>query len=125
MNYQPDLISTSLRMFIALAIILGGLLIVLYYTRRRLKGEAAGSRGKLIRVLGNSYIGMKKHISLVEVPGAVLVLGITNDNMSVLTKIEDPEIVEKLRSCEGNVPSSFQTQLHRLSSRFREPKDKK
>jgi flagellar protein FliO/FliZ len=125
MNYQPDLISTSLRMFAALAVILGGLLIALYYTKRKFRGESTGSKGKLIRVLGNTYIGMKKHISLVEVPGSILVLGITNDNISLLTKIEDDEIVEKLLEHEGDISASFSEQLHRLSSKFREHKDKK
>jgi flagellar protein FliO/FliZ len=124
MNYPPDLISTSLKMFVALAIILGGLLLVLYYTKRRFRGEATGAKGKSIRVLGNTYIGMKKHISLVEVPGAILVLGITNDSMSLLTKIENDEIIEKLREQEGSVSSSFSAQLHRLSSRLREHRDK-
>jgi flagellar protein FliO/FliZ len=125
MNYQPDLISTSLRMFVALALILGGLLVVLYYTKRKFKNKETGSNGKLIRVLGNTYIGMKKHISLVEVPGAILVLGITNDNISLLTKVEDDAIAEKLRKQGGEIPSSFSEQLLRLSLKFKNHKHEK
>ena len=125
MNYQPDLIATSLRMFAALALILGGLLVVLYYAKRKFKSKETGSNGKAIRVLGNTYIGMKKHISLVEVPGAILVLGITNDNISLLTKVEDDAIVEKLREHGGDISSSFSEQLHRLSLRFKNHKHEK
>jgi flagellar protein FliO/FliZ len=125
MNYQPDLISTSLRMFAALALILGGLLFFLYYTKRKFKSKETGFNGKLIRVLGNTYIGMKKHISLVEVPGAILVLGITNDNISLLTKVEDDAIVEKLREHGGDISSSFSEQLQRLSLKFKNSKNDK
>ena len=72
MNYDPDLISTSLKMLAVLTILLGGLLIILYYTKRKFVSQVGGSKGRLIRILGNTYIGVKKQISLVEIPGAVL-----------------------------------------------------
>lgn len=95
MNYTPDLISTALKMTTALAIVLGGLLIFYYLTKRILKKDIGGSKDKLIRVLENSYIGVKKNISLVKVPGAVLVLGVTSDNICLLCKIKDEDIPDK------------------------------
>ncbi|MBW1700750.1 MAG: flagellar biosynthetic protein FliO [Deltaproteobacteria bacterium] len=120
MNYHPDLISTALKMLAALAVILGGLLFVFYFSKRIFKRDVGGSKEKLIRVLANSYIGVKKNISLVEVAGIVLVLGVTNDNISLLTKIEKKEILDKFKRLEGEKTSpSFSDQLHELSSRFR------
>ena len=119
MNYQPDLISTSLRMLAALALILGGLLVVLYYSKRKFFNKETGSNGKLIKVLGNASLGIKKHISLVEVPGAILVLGITNENISLLAKVEDDTIVEKVREQGGDISASFSEQLHRLSLKLK------
>lgn len=95
MNYYPDLISTALKMSTALAIVLGGLFIFYYLTKRILKKNVGGAKEKLIRVLENSYIGVKKSISLVEVPGAILVLGVTSDNICLLAKIEDKEMPDK------------------------------
>ena len=120
MNYHPDLISTSLKMLIVLAILVGGLLITFYYTKRKIGKQIGGSKGKLIRVLGNTYIGVKKQISLVEIPGAVLVLGLSGDNISLLAKIDDDKILGNIKSFEeAKVLPSFSDQLQKLSSRFK------
>jgi flagellar biogenesis protein FliO len=120
MSYQPDLISTALKMAAALAVILGGLLFVFHFAKRIFQRDVVASKEKLIRVLANSYIGVKKNISLVEVADIVLVLGITSDRISLLTKIDKKEIVDKLRNPKGEKTAlSFSNQLHELSSRFR------
>ena len=120
MNYHPDLISTSLKMLIVLTVLVGGLLITFYYTKRKIGKQIGGSKGKLVRVLGNTYIGVKKQISLVEIPGAVLVLGLSGDNISLLAKIDDDKILGNIKSFEeAKVLPSFSDQLQKLSSRFK------
>jgi flagellar protein FliO/FliZ len=120
MNYQPDLVSTGLKMLTVLVIVLGGLLIVLYYTKRKFRNQGGVSGLKLVRFLGNTYIGVKKHIALVEVPGALLVLGITAENICLLAKIENKEILDELKTYDGEkVWPSFSEQLQKLSSNFK------
>ena len=112
-------------MLAVLAILLGGLLILLYFTKRKFASQGGGLKGKLIRVLGNTYIGVKKQICLVEIPGAVLVLGLSSDNISLLAKIDDKESLESLRAFEGvKKVSSFADQLYKLSFKFKEHKSK-
>lgn len=116
MNYHPDLLSTALKMIIALVIVLGGLFIVFYFLKRILKRKVQGSSEKLIRVLASSYIGVKKNISLIEVPGSILVLGVTSDNIRLLAKIEDEEILNRFKKLEEKKRStSFSDQLSKLS----------
>ncbi len=123
MNYHPDLLSTALKMITALVIVLGGMFIVFYFLRRILKRNAGGSSENLIRVLASSYIGVKKNISLIEVPGSILVLGVTSDNIRLLAKIEDEEILNRFkRPEEGKKSTSFSDQLNKISSRFKEDK---
>jgi flagellar biogenesis protein FliO len=120
MNYHPDLVSTGLKMLTALVIVLGGLLIVLYYTKRKFRNQGGGASLKLVKPLGNTYIGVKKHITLVEIPGALLVLGITAENICLLAKIEDKEILDELKTYEGErVWPSFSEQLQKLSSNLK------
>ncbi|MDY6986670.1 MAG: flagellar biosynthetic protein FliO [Thermodesulfobacteriota bacterium] len=120
MTIEPDLISTSLRMFAALFVILGGLIAVLYYVKRRSRGGPSGPSANLVTILGNTYLGVKKYISLVEVPGAILVLGITNDTISLLATIDDEQLMAKIRGCQGGLISpSFSEQLRKLSASFR------
>jgi len=120
MNYAPDLFSTALKMLSALGIVLGGMFIVFYFMKRFLKRDITGSKETLIRVLASSYVGMKKNISLIEIPGAVLVVGITNDNISLLSKIEDEEILKKFSlSNDQQIQTSFSDHLQKLSSRIK------
>jgi len=119
MNTSPDVFSSTLQMLMALGIVLGGLLGVFYLLKRYLKRDAGGSPGKLIRVITSQYVGIKKNIALVEVPGAVLVVGISNDKISLLTKIEDKEVLAGLRQETSGAVPSFSDQLQRLTMRFR------
>ena len=80
-------------------------------------------RGEQIEILDSRYIGVRKQISLVRVPGSVLVLGITNDSIRVLDKIVEKEILESLESqAEPNVPS-FSDHLKKLTDRFSRGKE--
>lgn len=115
MNYTPDLITTSLKMLMSLVIVLGIILAGFYFSRRFIKRKAGDSKEKMIRVLANSYIGVKKSISLVEVPGVILVLGITSDNICLLSKIEDKDILNKITIPEKEkITSSFSDHLRKL-----------
>jgi flagellar protein FliO/FliZ len=101
----------------ALAAVLGGLFVVVYFARRFLQRKGPASRDRLIRVLASHYIGVKKAVMLVEVPGAVLVLGVAGDRMQLLTRIDDPAILERIRSREPQVVPSFAEHLGRLTTR--------
>jgi flagellar biosynthetic protein FliO len=119
MNTSPDVFSSALQMLMALGIVLGGLLAVFYLLKRYLKRDAGGAGGKLIRVIASQYVGIKKNIALVEVPGTILVVGISNDKISLLTKIEDKEVLAGLRQENSGGAASFSDQLQRLTTRFR------
>jgi len=122
MNTAPDMVSSGLQMMTALGIVLGGLLVVFYLFKRYLKRDAGGGHGKLIRVIANQYIGIKKNIALVEVPGAMLVIGVSNDKISLLTKIEDKELLESLRQQFSGITPTFSDHLQRLTTKFRAAK---
>jgi flagellar biosynthetic protein FliO len=119
MNTAPDALSTTLQMLTALATVLGGLLVVFYLMKRFLRRDAGGSGNPLIRVIASQYIGVKKNIALVEVPGTVLVLGISNDTIRLLTKIEDQSVVDALRQKTPRLTPSFSEHLQRLTTRFK------
>ena len=118
MNAAPDLTMTALKMVSALGIVLGGMFIIFYFGKRFMNRNSSGSNQKLINILASQYVGVKKSISLVEVPGAVLVLGISNDAIRLLTKIEDQETIEKIRQPEADHNASFSDHLNRITSRF-------
>lgn len=124
MNTDPDMITTMVKMTASLFLVLALLLTVFYFIKRMLKNDNGGPAEKPIRVLANSCIGVKKNILLVEIPGCILVVGITNDSICCLDKIKDEKILDKFKNVHGeNAPFSFSDQLNRLTSRFKEEKN--
>ena len=119
MNSTLDAFSGAFQMLTALGIVLGGLLLLFWFAKRYLKKDLVGSNKQLIKVIANQYVGVKKNIALIQVPGSVLVVGLTNDNISLLTKIEDQRILETIRSENSVAEPSFSDQLQRLTARFR------
>ncbi|MBW1822820.1 MAG: flagellar biosynthetic protein FliO [Deltaproteobacteria bacterium] len=120
MSIYPDIIPTAIKMLTALGVVLGGMLVVYYFAKRILKRQVGNSKGKMIRVIESSYIGVKKNISLVEIPGAILVLGITNDNISLLSKIENQETINGYKEDEKEKELlSFSDRLHQISLKLR------
>jgi len=117
MNAATELIPSALNMIGALAAVLGGLFVVVYFARRFLQRQGPASRDRLIRVLASHFIGVKKAVMLVEVPGAVLVLGVAGDRMQLLSRIDDPATLERIRSRESEGVPSFTEHLSRLTTR--------
>jgi flagellar biogenesis protein FliO len=91
--------------------------------KRFLKRDAGRSGNPIIRVIANQYLGIKKNIALVEVPGSVLVIGISNDRINLLTKIEDPNVLDGIRENAPRKVVSFSDHLQRLTGRIKPAKN--
>ncbi|MBW2433149.1 MAG: flagellar biosynthetic protein FliO [Deltaproteobacteria bacterium] len=119
MNATPDMLTTTLKMLAALALVLAGLGAFFYFSKRVLQKNIGASGGKMIRVLASQYIGLKKNIALVEVPGAILVVGIAGDTIRLLTKIDDPAVLDKIHDpTSERITPSFSDHLNKLTRRF-------
>ena len=123
MSTTPDIMATAFQMLMALGIVLGGVFVVYYFLKRFLKRDIGGSKEPLIKVIASQYIGFKKNISLVEVAGSILVVGVSNDNISLLTKIEDKVALDVLRQEGSRMTPSFSDYLQRLSGRLKQAKN--
>ena len=86
--------------------------------------DVGSSKEQLIKVIASQYIGIKKNISLVEIPGSILVVGVSNENISLLTKIEDKVVLDVLQQKNFRFTPSFSDHLQRLTDRFRPAKSK-
>lgn len=119
MNAGPELMPSALNMIAALAAVLGGLFVMVHFARRYLRRTGRMAPDRLVRVVASQAIGIKKSITLVEVPGCVLVLGVSGDRIQMLARIDDPETLERIRSHEGAETLSFYDHLSRLSLRMK------
>ena len=125
LNGEVDFVSSVIKMIASLALVLAGILASYWVVKRFILKSGGGFGGRnLIQTLATGYLGQKKNITLVEVAGEVLVLGITNNNISLLSKIQDKEKIEEIHSTHGfkrNSPS-FESQLKKVSSKMKEGK---
>ncbi len=119
----PDLFSTTVRMIVSLIIVLSVILIIYYIVKRfLLKGNGMIGGNRLIKVISTNFIGHKKAITLVEVADEVLVLGISNNNISMLTRLENNRAITNLKGNnnmsdrDGKGTEVFSDQLNRFVS---------
>ena len=115
MNAAPELIPSALKMIAALAVVLGGLFVMVHLARRYLQRTGGPAKARLVRVVASQPIGVKKAVTLVEVPGCVLVLGVSGDRIQMLTRLDDPQILERVRSHEGAEAVSFYDHLSKFT----------
>jgi flagellar biogenesis protein FliO len=104
---------------------LGGLGFFFFFTKRFMRKDSGRTHDKMIRVLANQVMGIKKSISLVQVPGAILVIGISGDSIRLLSQIEDKDILDRIqKEATGFIAPSFSDQLNKITSRFLAPKNR-
>jgi flagellar biosynthetic protein FliO len=94
-----DPVAVTIRTFAMFALVLGLMFLVFYVFKKYvLKNTIFGGNENFVRVLGSGFLGPKKSIVMVEVAGEVLVLGMSNDNISLLMQIQDPEKIEEIKA---------------------------
>jgi flagellar protein FliO/FliZ len=87
------MITAGLKMIASLGVVLAVIFLLLYGVRRLSSQRIGAAGGRRIQVLESHYMGVKKTISLVRVPGKVLVLGISGDRINLLETL-DEDIVQ-------------------------------
>ncbi len=94
-----DPLATTVRTFAMFALVLALMFLIFYLFKKYvLKNTIFGGNEKFVRVLGSGFLGPKKSIVMVEVAGEVLVLGMSNDNISLLMQIQDKEKIEEIKA---------------------------
>jgi flagellar protein FliO/FliZ len=86
---MPELWMTLLKSFGMLCIVIGVLIAVLWLLRRAYLHSGRGGRPGVIQILSSLHVSPKEKIVLVDVLGEKLLLGITSQQISLLTKISD------------------------------------
>jgi flagellar biogenesis protein FliO len=121
-----ELVPSSMKMFSMLALVLGVIFLLFFgFKKFVLKNTVFGGGEKLVNVLGSGFLGPKKNIVLVEVAGEVLVLGMSQDHIALLTSITDPEKIEEIKTTGGKGGSGLNwNQANRQSEKTGAPAGK-
>jgi flagellar biosynthetic protein FliO len=117
MNYSPDLTMATLKMVLALVFVLALVWGLSRLAKKNLPMVNGGAKSGMIKVLESRCLGLKKSVTLVQVPGSVLVLGVSSDRISLLSKIEEPGVLGNLETGikSRQVGVSFKDQLRRFT----------
>ncbi|MBM3215087.1 flagellar biosynthetic protein FliO [Candidatus Poribacteria bacterium] len=85
-----------LRVIVALVVVLA-VVLALAYVLRRISGQAQQNRSTVVSVLARVPIGQTQFLSIVDIAGTVVVLGVTDHTVTALSEIEDPTAADQLR----------------------------
>ena len=95
-------LSSGLRMVTTLSLVLGLIFLLFFGFKKYVLKNTAFGGGKLVQVLSTNFLAPKKNIALVEVAGEILVLGVSDQNISLLTSIREPERIEEIKNAHGD-----------------------
>lgn len=96
MMSQPDLWGTGLKAFAMLCIVVAILILVLFLMKRFFYLKDGSSHKHLIKILSSHHVAPKERIALIDVVGEKIVIGITPENITFLTKIEKSEALDRI-----------------------------
>ena len=104
----------AVKMVFAMGVGLTLLYLLIRFTKRLDSARRGSSPDAGIKVLTSKPIAPQKYISLVDIGGEVFALGISEAQITLLTKIENKEFIERIKAHRSMTrdPSSF---LHQLS----------
>jgi flagellar protein FliO/FliZ len=97
-----SLFSSGLRMITTLSLVLGLIFLLFFGFKKYVLKNTAFGGGKLVQVLSTNFLAPKKNIALVEVAGEILVLGVSDQNISLLTSIREPSRIEEIKNAHGD-----------------------
>ncbi|MCZ7587093.1 MAG: flagellar biosynthetic protein FliO [Deltaproteobacteria bacterium] len=105
-SLAPSVGGSVVKMISALAGVVALILIGGAVARKYWKGGALLNAGaaRSMAVLGSIPIGLKKQVSLVQVGGETLVLGVSEDGITLLTKLDAPPAKEAAAAPKPSVP---------------------
>tara|TARA_B100000686_G_scaffold133812_1_gene140820 strand:- start:127 stop:1446 length:1320 start_codon:yes stop_codon:yes gene_type:complete len=96
------IIPSGMKMISMFALVLGLMFLVFFgFKKYVLKNTAFGGGNKLVNVLGTWFLGPKKNICLVEVAGEILVLGVSQENITLLSSVTSEAKIEEIKNASG------------------------
>ena len=80
------LVRTILALFVVVVLVYAGV----YLLKRLMARPKTGTHAMPVRILGSTLLGPKKVVTLIEVEGRILVLGVTDSTITCLTEFKKP-----------------------------------
>jgi len=114
---SPSLLGVTVRVIFSLILVVGLAYLVSKCFGHKMMGLTQGNN---LRLLETMPLGTNKAIYIVEIVDEVFVLSVTDHNINILTKIEDPDVIAALRE-KGQakpVKGSFDSYIQTFREKF-------
>jgi flagellar biosynthetic protein FliO len=86
------------KMLAALAIVIALMIIAMYFIKKYFFHSLPVMNGStMINIVSTRHLSPKNSLVLVEVLGQVMLVGVSNQQMSMLSTITDPDAMEKMK----------------------------
>ncbi len=109
-----------LKMIFALSLVLGIMIAAAYLFRKFLRQPLiGGDDGSMIHVVATKYLGPRNSIMLVDILGELIVVGVSNNQMSVITTISNPEMKERMKK-SPDIPQAAMPSLMEQFLRYKD-----
>ncbi len=110
--------------YLFIGVLLLGLMGVAFWLKRRMVKKSPWADTATIETLATHRVGPKHSVSLIRVPGRVLVVGIGDKGMTLLTELDESELSGGSGAVSGGElpqsPQSFVERLSRMSGASRQ-----
>lgn len=81
-------------------------------------GRYAGGTSRYLSVVDRMFLGQESSVALVRVSDRIFLVGITNDNINLLTEVREEELSElSVPEVENNAGAVFKDVIDRLKDR--------
>ncbi|MDD2890357.1 MAG: flagellar biosynthetic protein FliO [bacterium] len=119
-NTAGSFSSMIFRALGSLIVVIAIMFVIIWFLRKfssknGLLGKSGGE--KIINVIAKSALNSKQAIYVVEVPERILILGVSGDNINILSEIKEPSTIKSLK--EGSKEGIFAQYLKGFTLRGR------
>jgi len=111
---SPDLGIASLKMFGSLILVLGLIILILFLLKKLRISPLANNRIPVMRIIGTLNLAPKRAVALIEVCDQWLLVGIGTENVTLISKFDQPCDVENMNIRDTADGRSFHTFLQRF-----------
>jgi flagellar protein FliO/FliZ len=110
-----SLLFLSLKVIGGLALVMGLMVLLVIWLKKLGFSQKTLKQGSLIRILDTRMIGPKKYVSVLQIADQNIVVGITDQQITMLTGLNDDPALKIEKGKKDNTSETFSSLLARAS----------
>lgn len=105
----PNATWLLLKTLAILGVFIGGFYVLVRFLSKRGRSQVLGNN--MVQVLANVPIANQRFLQIVDIAGGIYVLGVTEQSISLITRVQDPQLLQQIK-VESSRIQQQQQNLH-------------